>query len=247
MLKNLDNLADLREFQNISRKVGKASMDYDMFQDGDKVIIGFSGGKDSMTLLNILHFRQSFIPVELELLAVVIDMGLPGASTGHLEQYLQERGFPYHVEKIKFLEEGQDITDTNCFWCSWNRRKALFQVADRLGFKKIALGHHLDDIVETILMNQCFHGQICAMKPKQEFFNGKIAIVRPLAYVDEKEVLALAKKGGYPEFVHTDCPNNDLTQRKLIKDLLTDLEKSNPDTKMNIFKSLKRINKDYLL
>jgi tRNA 2-thiocytidine biosynthesis protein TtcA len=134
----------------------------------------------------------------------------------------------------------------NCFWCSWNRRKALFKTADRMGFKKVALGHHKDDIVETILLNLFFQGEISAMNPKQELFDGRIVIIRPLAYVEE----SMIKKFAVQEKLPLDkciCPNSVESHRTKISKIIKALEKTCPEIKTNIFKSVKRIKQDYLL
>ncbi|MBU2258325.1 MAG: tRNA 2-thiocytidine(32) synthetase TtcA, partial [Candidatus Omnitrophica bacterium] len=166
----------------ISKRMGRAIGDYDLIQDGDKIVVAVSGGKDSLSLLKILADRRSFVPVKYEIMAVHVDMGYPCHHPKILAEYFKKLGVEYHVEKIDILQ-GKSRKDISCFWCSWNRRKALFKAADRFNFNKVALGHHKDDIVETILMNMFFQGEISAMSPKQVLFDGKITIIRPLAYV----------------------------------------------------------------
>ena len=147
----------------------------------------------------------------------------------------------YHIEKVKIKPK-----NISCFWCSWNRRKALFEVADRFGCKKVALGHHKDDIIETILLNLFFHGEISAMSPKQELFKGKIIIIRPLAYVEEDMIRRFARTAGFPH-QKCACPNSITSNRTKIAQIIKDLEKVCPELKTNIFKSVKRIKEDYLL
>ena len=151
----------------ISKSVGKATTDYDMLSEGDKIAVAVSGGKDSLTLLKVLVDRQKFVPIEYKIMAVHIDLGYPRSFAKTLEKYFKKIGVKYHIEKVDVLKKTK-AEEINCFWCSWNRRKALFEVADRLGYRKVALGHHKDDIVETILLNLFFHGEISAMAPKQE-------------------------------------------------------------------------------
>ncbi|MDD5595184.1 MAG: ATP-binding protein, partial [Candidatus Omnitrophica bacterium] len=143
----------------ISKRVGKAITDYNMLADGDKIAVAVSGGKDSLTMLRVLQDRQAFVPIKYKLLAVHVDMGYPCQHPKILAEYFKKQGVEYHIEKIDILK-GKTRKDISCFWCSWNRRKALFSVADRFGCTKVALGHHKDDIIETILMNLFFHGEI---------------------------------------------------------------------------------------
>ncbi len=229
----------------ISKRVGKAITDYDMLSDGDKIAVAVSGGKDSLTLLRVLNDRRSFVPIKYELLAVHIDLGYPCMHPKILGEYFKSQGINYHIEKVDILK-GKTRKDISCFWCAWNRRKALFQVADRFGCTKVALGHHKDDIVETILLNLFFQGEISAMSPKQELFKGKIILIRPLAYVDEDMIVKFAKAAGFPH-EKCSCPNSLTSKRTKITGIIKDLKKVCPDVKTNIFRSVKRIKKDYLL
>jgi tRNA 2-thiocytidine biosynthesis protein TtcA len=230
---------------SISKRVGRAIMDYNMLADGDKIAVAVSGGKDSLTLLRILSDRRKFVPIKYELLAVHIDLGYPCQHPKILAKYFESLGIKYHIEKVDILK-GKTRKDISCFWCSWNRRKALFETADKFGCTKVALGHHKDDVVETILLNLFFHGEISAMSPRQELFGGKIVIIRPLVYVEEDMIVRFARTAGFAHQKCT-CPNSLTSNRTRITEILKDLEKVCPDIKTNIFRSVKRIKKDYLL
>ena len=235
-----------REMEKISKKVGTAIFDYQMIQDGDKIMVGVSGGKDSLTLLNMLKYRQTFAPVKFDVLAVHIDMGMPGMNVEKLKQYFENEKIEYRIDQIDILEEkGWD--DIGCFWCSWNRRKAFFELGEKIGYNKIAYGHHFDDIVETIMMNLLYQGNISAMLPNQELFEGKMRIIRPLAYIDEKDIVDIARKKDYPQFVEEKCPHDNTSKRAVIKRVLAELSEDNAYVKMNIFKGVKRIKKEYIL
>lgn len=229
----------------ISKCIGRAIIDYKMLDDGDKVAVAVSGGKDSLTLLKVLNDRKSFVPIKYELLAVHIDLGYPCHQPQILAEYFKKLGIKYHIEKVDILK-GKTRKDISCFWCSWNRRKALFEAADRFGCNKVALGHHKDDIVETILLNLFFHGEISTMSPKQELFKGKIIIIRPLTYVEEGMIIRFAKAAGFPHQKCT-CPNSLVSKRTKMEGIIKDLKKICPEVKTNIFKSVKRIKQDYLL
>lgn len=229
----------------ISKRVGKAIIDYNMLADGDKILVAVSGGKDSLTLLRVLQDRKKFVPIKYELLAMHIDMGYPKPVAGRLEKYFKKIRIPYHIEKCEALKKTRRA-DIDCFWCSWNRRKVLFESSHRLGFTKIALGHHMDDIVETMLLNLFFHGEISAMSPKQELFKGQLTLIRPLAYVEEYMIKRFAKSVNLPDH-NCKCPNSDISQRSKMGRIIADMKKICPDVKKNIYRSLKRIKKDYLL
>ena len=229
----------------ISKRVGKAIMDYEMLQNGDKIAVAVSGGKDSLTLLHILASRRKFVPVKYSLLAVHVDMGYPCQHPKILAEYFRKLGIDYHIEKIDILK-GKSRKDISCFWCSWNRRKALFETAHRLNCTKLALGHHKDDIVETTLLNMFFQGEISTMCPKQELFKGKIVIIRPLAYTEEELIRRFAKNLDFPHH-RCSCPNSVTSKRTKMEHIIKELEKICPEVRTNIFRSVKRIKKEYLL
>ncbi len=238
--------ADLYELVLISRRAGKAIWDYKMIEEGDKVMVAVSGGKDSISLLHVLRHRQKIAPVRFKVVAVHIDFEFSDFDPKGLVEYLEREGFEYIIEKVDSLK-GEKWEEIDCYWWSKNRRKALFLLADKLGFTKIAFGHHMDDIAETILLNQFYRGEIGAMKPKQVLFDGKITIIRPLAYEREENMVRLAQKLGIASMGQSKCANDDTSHRMLIKNLIRTVEKGNPDVVKNIFHSLQRIKKDYLL
>ncbi len=229
----------------ISKRVGRAIMDYKMLSRGDKIAVGVSGGKDSLVLLKLLVDRQKFVPITYEVIAVHVDTGYPSSCAAGLSRYFKKLGVRFYIEKIDALRKTKK-KDINCFWCSWNRRKAMFEASDRLGCTKVALGHHKDDIVETVLMNVFFHGEFSAMSPNQELFGGKIRIIRPLAYVEESMIERFTRDYGIPSF-DCKCPQSRVSQRSTVSSIIRRMEKICPEVKTNIYKSAQRIKSDYLL
>jgi len=230
----------------ISKRAGKAMGDYQMLEDGDRVLVAVSGGKDSLSLLHVLLYRQKFIPIKIKLTAVHIDAGIPGFPLANLENHFKKLGVDYRIKKINFLK-GKRLEEIDCFWCSWNRRKALFHIAEKMKYNKIAFGHHLDDIAETVLLNLFFRGEIGAMRPKQVLFDGKITVIRPLAYEKEATIIKFAKAHKLKNLCRYACPHSFNSQRAIMKKILSSLEKKNPAVKINVFKSLQNIKEDYLL
>lgn len=229
-----------------SKKVGEALSSYNMIEDGDRILVGVSGGKDSMSLLKALRYKQKRLPVHYDIIACYVDMGLDDERRAAVESYLKDNLYDYTIEESKAWESRSKKGGARCFWCAFNRRKRLFETAGRLGCNKIALGHHKDDIAETFLLNLFFHGEISTMLPVQPLFNGKFYIIRPLALCEEKFTAGYAKASGFPEF-DSRCPNSDATKRMLMKNILRTLSEFNRDVKTNIFRSMKRIKSDYIL
>jgi len=220
-------------------------MDYNLIEDKDKILVAVSGGKDSMTLLKLLKERRRWAPIDFDIIAVHIETDYRCGACVHtqiLKKAFKELGVKYVFKKIKVLDKNKK---TSCFWCSWNRRKALFKLADKLGCRKIAFGHHKDDIIETTLLNLFFQGEFSTMNPCQEMFGGKIVIIRPLCYVEEGSIRKFAEECGFPKQMCR-CPNSHKSNRKYVKGLLRDIRKRSPNVKTNIFRSMTRIKMDYL-
>ena len=243
---------EIPELIAVSRRAGTAIGDYQMLQEGDKVAVAVSGGKDSISLLHVLRHRRSVSPVHFEFTAVHIDFEFADFNPQGLIAYLEREGFPYLIEKADSLKDEvgnpSKWEEIDCFRWSRNRRRALFELCGKHGFNKIAFGHHLDDIVETILLNQFYRGEIGAMKPKQELFEGKVTIIRPLAYEREAMMQKLAEKLGIETIGgQSKCANDKTSHRMVIKKMLREFERNNPQVIKNIFRSLQNIREDYLL
>jgi len=229
----------------ISSKIGQAIGDYNLIEDNDRILVAVSGGKDSMVLLKLLNERKKWAPIKYELIAMHVETDFRCAGCLHtkkLKDFFEENGVKYHFAKIK-VRSGKK--DTSCFWCSWNRRKALFQAADKLGCNKIAFGHHKDDIIETLLLNIFYQGEFAAMNPRQELFGGKIVIIRPLCYVEEDNMKKFAKESKFPKQVCR-CPNSETSKRRVMKNMIKTLEKGCPSVRTNIFSSISKVKEDYI-
>lgn len=229
----------------ISTRIGKAIADYKIIEDGDRILVAVSGGKDSMTMLRLLNERKKWAPVKYELIAMHVETDFRCGGCVHtkiLKAFFEKEGVKYCFDRIKV--RGKD-GKVSCFWCSWNRRKSLFMAADRLKCNKVALGHHKDDIVETMLLNLFYHGEFSAMNPRQELFGGKVTIVRPLCYVEEKNLKRFARESDFPSQV-CKCPNSRDSKRRMMKGFVRKVERDCEYTKTNIFRSIARVKKDYI-
>jgi tRNA 2-thiocytidine biosynthesis protein TtcA len=178
------------------------------------------------------------VPIKYELLAVHIDFGYSPAQVEELSEYLREQGYQHHIEKRSLnLKPGQKL---NCFWCSWNRRKALFEVAERFSFNKIALAHNKDDLIEIAFLNLFYHGEISTMLPRLEFFNRRLLVIRPLVNIEACELKKYANIMGFHYQEHR-CPLKvDTTKRTKMRKLISSLSRENPHIKRNILKSIER-------
>jgi tRNA 2-thiocytidine biosynthesis protein TtcA len=228
----------------VSKKVGKATWDYRMLKDNDRILVAVSGGKDSLALLSIMKDRQRFVPVRHEIIACHVDMGFEWVQTDVLRDHFESEQIPYLIADPK--KQWKQDQPLDCFWCSWNRRKTLFDIARETGCNKIAFGHHMDDIIETVLLNLLFNGEIGTMRPMQEIFSGRLTLIRPLAYVEEKDLTKFANQLNLP-VIASRCPRAPVSKRRLVKDIIAEVHKHNRNVKKNIFGSLQRIREEYLL
>ena len=221
---------------------------YKMISDGDRIVVGLSGGKDSLTLLWLLAERQVRVPVEYELFPVYIDPGFDGGFSAEIEAYCRNAGFPLRIEHTDYgiLSHSPINRENPCFLCSRLRRKRLFKIAEELGCTKLALGHNQDDIIETLFLNMCYAGQISTMSPCQPFFDNRLHIIRPLAFAGEDIIRRLAAENGFPDFTNP-CPSAKVSKRHEIKVLLKQLYMSNKNARGNIFRALSHVKTEYLL
>lgn len=226
--------------KKILEKIDQACRDYSLIMPGDRILIAVSGGKDSVSLVRLLNDYHEKRGRDFDLALCHVNMKLPDFPLMQLEEFFRSAGLVYYFESIDLLKPGQSMADIDCFWCAWNRRKALFRLSDRIGFNKVAFGHHLDDIVETILMNMFYRSEISAMCPHQELFEGRLTLIRPLAYVEENDIRTFARKYGIEGIDNYQCPNNDTSRRMRMKQLVERLEQIVPQVKENIFNALKR-------
>ena len=229
--------------------VGKAIGDYAMITEGDKVMVCLSGGKDSYTLLDMLMSLQRSAPVRFELVAVNLDQKQPGFPAHVLPDYLASLGVPFHVIEQdtysvvkRVIPEGK----TMCGLCSRLRRGALYHWAAGNGVTKVALGHHRDDIVETLFLNMFFGGRLKAMPPKLRSEDGRHIVIRPLAYVPESDIERYARARSFPIIPCKLCGSQDNAQRRMIKQMLHDWEKAYPGRTESIFSAIRQVEAGHL-
>lgn len=228
--------------------MGKAIHGYGLIQEGDRILVGVSGGKDSLTLLHLLHERSKRVPIHYELMPVYIDLGFGSGRADVLRNFFETKGLPYHIEftDIGRRANSPENRENPCFLCSWERRKRLFRLAHRFKCNKIALGHHKDDIIETLLLNIFYSAEISTMLPLQTLFKGKITLIRPLTLLEEKKIERFAQETALP-FGPSGCPSSGKTKRKVVKDLIEGLSRKDRRIKGNIFRALSNIKWDYTL
>ncbi len=236
--------------KRLCRETGKAIVQYNMIEDGDKIMVCMSGGKDSYTLLDILLKLKARAPIHFDLVAVNLDQKQPGFPEHVLPDYLKTTGVPFHIENEdtysivkRLIPEGK----TTCSLCSRLRRGILYRVADELGATKIALGHHRDDIVQTLLLNMFFGGKLKSMPPKLVSDDGKHVVIRPLAFVAEKDAARWAQHRQFPIIPCNLCGSQENLQRKQIGEMLRDWEKRFPGRIENMANALQNVVPSHLL
>lgn len=227
--------------KRLRRNVGKAIEDYCMIEDGDKVMVCLSGGKDSYTMLDILLGLQKSAPVQFELIAVNMDQKQPGFPEHVLPEYLDSLNVPYHIVEKDTYSVVKDIIPegkTTCGLCSRLRRGTLYGFAETIGANKIALGHHRDDIIETLFLNMFHGGKLKAMPPKLLSDDKKHVLIRPLAYCKEKDIVAFAQAKAFPIIPCNLCGSQENLQRQNIKQMLAAWDKEQPGRSENIFAAI---------
>lgn len=238
-------------FRKVKKLTGQAVGDFNLIEEGDRIAVAVSGGKDSYALMHILSELQRRAPINYELIAVNVDAGFPGYQKTVLERYLRDCGFQVHMEDTDcshIIEEKLRPGSSYCAFCARLRRGVLYTVADRLGCNKIALGHHLDDFIETLLLNQFYIGTLAAMSPKLLADNKRHTVIRPLVYVEETDIIKFARQNQFPT-IDCGCPvmGQEDQKRQKMKQLLAELHKENRYLKRSMIRALSNVRPRHLL
>ena len=238
-----------RSHKNLRRDVGKAIADYNMIEEGDLIMVCLSGGKDSYTMLDILMSLQRHAPIDFKLIAVNLDQKQPGFPEHVLPKYLSELGVDYHIleqDTYSVVKEKVPEGKTFCGLCSRLRRGSLYTYAKKIGATKVALGHHREDIVETLFLNMFFGGTLKAMPPKLLSDDKQNVLIRPMAYCSEQEISRYAKFREFPIIPCNLCGTQENMQRQNIKEMLAQWDKDFPGRVESIFRSITNVSASQL-
>ena len=239
-----DRLEFNRLHKRLRRQVGSAIADYQMIEPGDTLMVCLSGGKDSYALLDMLLGLQKTAPIEFRLVAVNMDQKQPGFPEHVLPNYLDGLGVDYHIVERDTYSIVKDVIPegkTTCALCSRLRRGTLYNFAQEIGANKIALGHHRDDIIETLFLNMFYGGKLKAMPPKLLSDDKRNVIIRPLAYCKERDLAAYAQYKAFPIIPCNLCGSQENLQRQVIKKMLTEWERQHPGRTETIFSAIKNV------
>ena len=236
--------------KRLCRQMGQAIIDFNMIEEGDKVMVCLSGGKDSYGLLDILLKMQARAPIHFDIVAVNLDQKQPGFPEHILPEYLTKLGIPFHIENqdtYSIVKDKIAPGKTMCSLCSRLRRGILYRVAEELGATKIALGHHRDDMLQTFFLNMFFGGKLKGMPPKLISDDGRHIVIRPLAYAAEKDLIRWAEHRQFPIIPCTLCGSQDNLQRQQMSAMLKEWEKKYPGRIENMFSALQNIVPSHLM
>jgi len=235
--------------RRLLRDVGRAVGDHGLIESGDRILVAMSGGKDSYALCVLLRALQRRAPIPFDLVAVHLDQGQPGYDGAPLARWLADSGVPYkvlHENTYAVVTEKIPEGKTYCSLCARLRRGILYGAASDLGCNKIALGHHRDDALETLLLNLFFGGKLASMPPRLTTDDGRFQVIRPLAYVAEADLIAFAGERQFPTLPCKLCGSQDEAQRKQMKALLNDLEARHPNVRQTMLAALSNVNPSHL-
>ncbi|EAR10280.1 tRNA 2-thiocytidine(32) synthetase TtcA [Reinekea blandensis] len=235
--------------KRLRREAGRAIADYNMIEEGDRIMVCLSGGKDSFTMLDILMSLQKSAPVNFELIAVNLDQKQPGFPEHILPEYLKSVGVPFHIlerDTYSIVQETVPEGKTTCGICSRLRRSTIYAFADQIGANKVALGHHRDDIIETLFLNMFYGGKLKAMPPKLLSDSKSNILIRPLAYCRESDIEEFARLKNYPIIPCNLCGSQENLQRQNIKAMCREWEKQFPGRIENIFRAIGHVSPSQL-
>ncbi len=236
--------------QKLGRQMARAVIERDMIADGDRIMVAVSGGKDSYVMLRLLQRMQRIAPLHFDLVAFHLEQGQPGFQVDLVEEQLKGTGVEYVIHRqdtYSIVKEKLEPTQTTCSLCSRLRRGILYNQAEKMECNKIALGHHRDDLIHTLLMNVFFTGQIKTMAPRLTSDDGRNVVIRPLAYCSEEKILEYANLVGFRAAPCTLCTNQDGLKRNMVAGLVDQLAQTHPGIKESIFASLQNVRTTHLL
>lgn len=241
-------------FESLEKKLlhytGKAIHDFNMIQKGDRVMVGLSGGKDSFTLLTLLHKLRQRSGFKFDVFSFTLDQGQPGWHDQALRSFLTDRGWPFAIinkDTYSIVKEKIPEDKTYCSLCSRLRRGIIYRYAEEHGYNKIALGHHRDDLIQTLLMSMLYNGDIRSMPPKLLSDNKKHVLIRPLCYAQEKDIIAYARHMQYPIVPCNLCGSQDNLMRQKIGQLIRALASENPKIPSNLLHALQSVKPSQLM
>lgn len=234
-------MKEFKDIEHILSHVRKAVEEYDMIEDGDRIAVGISGGKDSLTLLCALAKLKRFLPVKYDVVGITVDMGFENADFSKIQLLCDELEVPFKVIKTDIYEIIFNVRKEKnpCSLCARMRRGALHDACIEAGYNKIALGHHFDDVVETFMLNLFFEGRIGSFRPVTYLSRKQITMIRPLIYTHEKEIKSFAKMAGLP-VIKSPCPADGNTERAKMKDYLATFDKEHPGLYHRIVGAIQR-------
>jgi len=244
-MKTEEKFNEAKFFLKINRKIRQTVREHNLISENDRVLVGLSGGKDSMILLKSLANLKRSLPFSFDLLAahvIPLNIGYQ-ANTVYLQEYCKDLGLELILKEI-ILDTGRN-NKSECFICSWHRRKALFDLTKELNCNKLAFGHHRDDAIQTFFMNMIYHGSISSLPYSLKMFEGRVRLIRPMLDLWEKDLSILAELKKL-EAVEKSCPFEDKTKRKFTRELAELIEISYPKAKINIFHALDNLYPEYL-
>jgi len=236
--------------KRLAHEMGRCIADYQLIEPGDRVMVAISGGKDSYTLLHLLERARQRAPVRFEIIAVHLDQGQPGYDGSALKAWLEQQGYAHHIvrkDTYRLVTERIPEGQTYCSMCSRLRRGILYNVAEDLGCTKIALGHHRDDTIETLMLNLMFNGTLSAMPAKLRSDDGRNTVIRPLLYSSEQDIAAYAEHLDFPIIPCNLCGSQENLWRQQVKEMLDDIETRAPKVRQSMLAALKNVHASHLL
>ncbi|HNQ67413.1 MAG TPA: tRNA lysidine(34) synthetase TilS [Bacteroidales bacterium] len=241
--KNNPKTVKIKKFES---KVSQAIKKYNLINNGDRIMIGISGGKDSMSLLAALTSRKNYTKEKFEIIAIHIEIdNVPyEIDKDFIADFCKKNDVNFVVEKIH-VDFEREPDKSKCFVCSWHRRKRLFELTAEHNCNKLALGHHLDDAIETLIINMCYHGSISSMPASLKMFDGRIELIRPLILLTNNEIKNFANQMEFPGEIQT-CPYEDQTKRNQAAEIIIEMEKRFKPARKGIFNAMSKIHKEYL-